>query len=170
MRALKLGLIVSLVSLSFFYGCTPSEPTDNPSNRNSNSNMSGKAEPTPSPVGSPQTEATPMTGGNADLGKKPAGQPDEKKDDKSKPVSNIDAAALFTSNKCVSCHGSDGRGNPKIKDVPDFTNAAWQKKERDAELIERIKKGKKPMPAFEGKLSEVEIKALVAYVRTFAKR
>ncbi len=79
------------------------------------------------------------------------------------------AAALYTENKCVSCHGADGKGNPKIPKVPDFTNAEWQKKTTDAEMIETIKNGKKPMPAFKDKLNDDQIKSLVAYVRSFAK-
>jgi mono/diheme cytochrome c family protein len=55
--------------------------------------------------------------------------------------------------------------------VPNFTDAAWQKKQSDGELAGTIKNGKKPiMPAFADKLSEAEIKALVAYVRGFAKK
>ena len=46
----------------------------------------------------------------------------------------------------------------------------WQKKESDAELAAVIKNGKKPMPPYGDKLKEDEIKALVAYVRSFAKK
>jgi mono/diheme cytochrome c family protein len=57
-----------------------------------------------------------------------------------------------------------------VKGAPDFTDAGWQKKEKDAELAETIKKGKKPMPPYAGKLNDEEIKALVAYVRSFGKK
>lgn len=95
----------------------------------------------------------------------------KKKDDKAgtaKPASNIDGAALFTANKCATCHGADGKG--KLKDARDFTDAAWQKKESDAELASVIKNGKKPMPPYGDKLNADEIKALVAYVRSFGKK
>jgi mono/diheme cytochrome c family protein len=39
----------------------------------------------------------------------------------------------------------------------------------DAEIIHAIKTGPRSMPAFEGKLSEAEIEALAAYVKTFAQ-
>jgi len=102
--------------------------------------------------------------------KKAPEKKDESKNEAAKTAPNIDAGALFTSNKCAGCHGADGKGNPKIKGAPDFTDAAWQKKQSDAELIAAVKNGKKPiMPPFAEKLSDPEIKALVAYVRKFAK-
>ncbi|HEX8090310.1 MAG TPA: c-type cytochrome, partial [Blastocatellia bacterium] len=85
------------------------------------------------------------------------------------PASSADAAALFAANKCTGCHGPDGKGNPNIKDVPNFTDAAWQKKTTDAEMTKTINDGHKPMPAYKDKLSQEQIKALVAYVRSFAK-
>lgn len=85
----------------------------------------------------------------------------------SKSASKVDAAALYVSERCSGCHGPDGKG--KVKGAPNFTDAAWQKKETDASLAEGIKKGSVPkMPAFGSKLSDDEIKALVAYVRTFS--
>lgn len=80
----------------------------------------------------------------------------------------VDAAALFREQKCANCHGEDGKG--KREGTPDFTSAEWQSKESDEELIEQIKKGDPPkMPPFESKLTEDQIKALVAYVRSFAR-
>jgi cbb3-type cytochrome c oxidase subunit III len=84
-----------------------------------------------------------------------------------KATSGNDTAKTFNE-KCAMCHGEDGKG--KTKGTPDLTNAEWQKKETDAEFTEMIKAGKKPMPAFAGKLSDEEIKALVGYVRSFAKK
>jgi mono/diheme cytochrome c family protein len=85
----------------------------------------------------------------------------------SKPAGRVDAVAIYTAQKCTGCHGTDGKG--KVKGAPNFTDAAWQQKESDADLIEGIKKGNVPkMPAYESKLSDDEIKALVAYVRTFS--
>jgi mono/diheme cytochrome c family protein len=78
-----------------------------------------------------------------------------------------DAAKVYAE-KCAICHGEDGKGVQKT--APDFTNVEWQKKETDAEFTETIKAGKKPMPGFEGKLSDDQIKGLVQYVRTFAKK
>jgi mono/diheme cytochrome c family protein len=58
-----------------------------------------------------------------------------------------------------------------MKGAPDFTNADWQAKESDADLIEGIKKGDPPkMPPYKDKLNDDQIKSLVAYVRSFAKK
>jgi cbb3-type cytochrome c oxidase subunit III len=81
---------------------------------------------------------------------------------------NVNAADLFAAQKCTTCHGADGKG--KLKGVPDFTDAAWQKKQTDTEMIETIKKGHKPMPPYEGKITDDQITALVAYVRSFGKK
>jgi cytochrome c oxidase cbb3-type subunit 3 len=78
-------------------------------------------------------------------------------------------AAIYAQQNCAMCHGADGKGNPKMKDVPDFTNAAWQQKETDADFANMIKNGKKPMPAYGSKLNDEQIKALVAHVRSFAR-
>ncbi|MCI0391243.1 MAG: c-type cytochrome [Acidobacteria bacterium] len=83
-----------------------------------------------------------------------------------------DAAAIFKA-KCAKCHGQDGKGTAEYKEEgqKDFTDAGWQKTRTDAQLTESITNGKGDfMPAWKGKLSAEEIKALVAYVRSFAKK
>jgi len=85
------------------------------------------------------------------------------------PASNVDAVALFKEQKCANCHAEDGKG--KVKGTPDFTNAEWQSKKTDDELANGIKKGDPPkMPPFGAKLTDDQVKALVSYVRTFAKK
>jgi len=74
---------------------------------------------------------------------------------------------------CAVCHGEDGKAQTekgKEKGARDFTNAKWQEKVDDARLIRSVTKGHDKMPSFEKKLSPDEIKALVAEVRTFAKK
>jgi cytochrome c6 len=80
-----------------------------------------------------------------------------------------DGAALYQSKACAVCHGADGKGNPQMKDIPNFTDAAWQKKTGDAEMVKLIQNGKPPMPAYKNQLTDEQIAALVAYIRTFAK-
>lgn len=89
-----------------------------------------------------------------------------------KPTAASFDAKTFYAEKCALCHADDGKGNAqmKLKDMPNFTNAAWQKKETDEEFAKMIKEGKKPMPAFGDKLTDEQVKALVAYVRAFAKK
>lgn len=70
---------------------------------------------------------------------------------------------------CALCHGNDGRGNP-VMPVPDFTSPAWQKERTDQELIEIISNGKGLMPAWKEKLTESQIKALVAFIRKLGEQ
>src|SRR5256885_1326530 len=81
------------------------------------------------------------------------------------------------SNNCVQCHGPDGSANTamgKALNAKDLTNAGIQSSFTDAEAAAAIKDGVTKdgvtrMIAFGGKLTEDEIKALVAYVRTLKK-
>jgi cbb3-type cytochrome c oxidase subunit III len=78
-----------------------------------------------------------------------------------------DGGALFKK-RCTMCHGADGKGFKALK-TPDFTSPEWQAARSDLAITEVIKNGKKgtSMPAMAGKLSEDEIKAVVAHVRSF---
>jgi mono/diheme cytochrome c family protein len=178
MKALKLGLVVSLAA--FFSIACGNDSTSNNANLGTNRNSSSPTVAPPSTSSSatantnspggpgsgsgnapaPATNANVAATGAAGNSNAPGG---------TTAGSNIDAAALFAANKCVGCHGADGKGNPNIKKVPNFTDAAWQKKTTDAEMIKTIENGDKPMPAYKDKLNEQEIRALVAYVRSFAK-
>lgn len=82
-----------------------------------------------------------------------------------------DAAALFKS-KCAMCHGADGTGNTpmgKKFQLKDLGSAEVQKMS-DEELHTIIAKGKDKMPAYEGKISDEDIKGLVAFIRGLAKK
>ncbi|MGC1453290.1 MAG: cytochrome c [Candidatus Sulfotelmatobacter sp.] len=81
-----------------------------------------------------------------------------------------DAAATYKA-KCAMCHGPDGKGSAMGTKMGahDFTSADVQK-ETDAQLTEIITKGKGKMPAYDGKLKDTEIKDLVAYIRSLAKK
>jgi cytochrome c553 len=80
--------------------------------------------------------------------------------------------------KCSSCHGKDGAGHTRIAKklgIKDLTDAAYQKTFTDDQLFKNLKEGEKDadgnvkMAAMGDKLSDDDIKALVAYVRTLAK-
>ena len=81
------------------------------------------------------------------------------------PAFAEDAAATYKA-KCAMCHGPDGKGGKM--GTRDFASAEV-KAETDAQLTEIITKGKGKMPAYGGKLSDDDVKALVAHVRSFAK-
>ncbi len=81
------------------------------------------------------------------------------------------------SNNCVQCHGTDGNANTgmgRALNAKDLTNPGVQSSFTDAEAVAAItdgvtKDGMTRMIAFRGKLSDDEIKALVAYVRALKK-
>ena len=74
--------------------------------------------------------------------------------------------------KCQMCHAADGSGNTpagKSTKVNSF-NSPDVVKMSDDDLIAVTKKGKNKMPAYAGKLSDDQIKDVVAYVRTLQKK
>jgi cytochrome c6 len=81
-----------------------------------------------------------------------------------------DGKSLFQDN-CAICHGVNGGGTDTGKklNVSDLRSPEVQK-ETDAQLIEVILKGKNKMPGYEGKLSNEQIKKLVAHIRSLAKK
>ena len=91
-------------------------------------------------------------------------------------VRAADAKANWANN-CAQCHGPTGKGDTKMGKMVgamDLTDPKKQASFTDAKATEAIKNGvkqngKTTMKAFAGKLSEDEIKALVAYVRTLKK-
>jgi cytochrome c553 len=70
--------------------------------------------------------------------------------------------ALFVAN-CANCHGSDGNGNKS------GAKKLSESRITDAEIETAIRKGKKAMAAYEKILSDTEIAALGAYVKTLRK-
>ena len=78
-----------------------------------------------------------------------------------------DGAAVYKA-KCASCHGPDGKGETTIRKSMKLRSLASAdvQKITDADLTKVISDGKGKMPAYKGKLSAEEIKALVAYIRT----
>jgi mono/diheme cytochrome c family protein len=88
-----------------------------------------------------------------------------------------DAKANWVAN-CAQCHGADGSANtPMGKKIQPktLTDPKVQAEFTDANAMQLIKEGAKDkqgkttMKAFGGKLTNDEIKALVAYVRTLKK-
>ena len=78
---------------------------------------------------------------------------------------------------CAKCHGEDGKGDTKMgkkAGVKDFTDAKVQAEIKDDKAFKSVKEGLKEgdktlMQAYSEKLSDDEIKALVAHVRSFKK-
>ena len=79
-------------------------------------------------------------------------------------------AATYTS-KCQMCHGADGAGTTpagKAMKASSFLSPAVVK-EPNADLIAATKNGKGKMPAYAGKLTDAEIKDVIAHIRTLQK-
>lgn len=74
--------------------------------------------------------------------------------------------------KCQMCHGADGLGatpaGKSMKVVP-FNDPQILNKS-DADLIAATTNGKGKMPAYKGKLSDAEIKGVIAYIHTLQKK
>ena len=81
-----------------------------------------------------------------------------------------DGAAVYKA-KCASCHGPDGKGETSIGKSMKLRSLASAdvQKTPDAELTKVITDGKGKMPAYKGKLSDDEIKGVVAFIRTLKK-
>ena len=91
-------------------------------------------------------------------------------------ASAADAKAIYEKD-CAKCHGPDGKGDTKMgkkAGAKDYTDPKVQEAMKDGEMAKAIKEGIKDgdtvkMKAFADTLSDDEVKALVAYVRTFKK-
>jgi len=75
---------------------------------------------------------------------------------------------------CLACHDADGRGETVRKafpEIPDFTNAKWQRSQTDVDLRHAILDGKgKFMLPMKDKLPGTEAGQMVAFVRAFRER
>ena len=87
-----------------------------------------------------------------------------------------DAKENWSAN-CTKCHGEDGKGETKMgkkAGAKDYTKAEVQAEMKDDAAFKAIKEGmkegdKEVMKPYGDKLSDDEIKALVAYMRTLKK-
>jgi mono/diheme cytochrome c family protein len=82
-----------------------------------------------------------------------------------------ETAAETYKTTCAMCHGADGKGDTalgKNLHAKDLTSDEVQK-QSDAELSTIIVKGKENMPGFEGRLTPVQIKGLVKFIRSLKK-
>jgi cytochrome c6 len=82
-----------------------------------------------------------------------------------------DGAATYKA-KCAACHGADGSGDTamgKSMKLRDLRSEDVQK-QTDAQLTDITANGKGKMPAYKGKLTDDQIKQLVATIRDMAKK
>lgn len=88
------------------------------------------------------------------------------------PVPSQMTAVQLYRNYCLACHDSDGRGQTARKampDLPDLTDAKWQKARTDADFKHSILDGKgKFMMPMKDKLNAADADEIVKYVRMFS--
>jgi cytochrome c6 len=73
--------------------------------------------------------------------------------------------------KCAMCHGADGLGATpagKAMKAASFKDPALVSAS-DSQLFASIKNGKNKMPAYGGKLTDDQIKAVVGHIRSLQK-
>lgn len=91
-------------------------------------------------------------------------------------ASAADVAANWNTH-CAACHGKDGKGQTKagrMAGAKDQTDPAYQATLNDEKSFKLLKEGlkdggKEKMKPFAEKLSDDEIKALIAHVRSLKK-
>ena len=73
--------------------------------------------------------------------------------------------------KCAMCHGADGLAtSPMAKNMKIVSfKAPEMVKATDAQLIASTRNGKGKMPSYTGKLTDDQIKEVIAFVRTLQK-
>jgi mono/diheme cytochrome c family protein len=101
--------------------------------------------------------------------------PDAK--NRSNPVpatQNLAATQSLFADRCARCHGEHGAGDGPdaklYKPLPASLASEQVRHSTDGELFWKIGKGRRPMPGYEGELSEEQRWELVNLLRTFAPK
>ncbi|HEV2324882.1 MAG TPA: cytochrome c [Terracidiphilus sp.] len=87
------------------------------------------------------------------------------------PVFAQGSGAVTYKSKCAMCHGADGLGTTpagKMMKAASFKDPAIAKAP-DSTLIAAVTNGKNKMPAYQGKLTDAEIRSVISYVRALEK-
>lgn len=74
--------------------------------------------------------------------------------------------------KCASCHNTSGDGKTITASRFPYANLrdrVWRSDGSPAAIERQVRMGRDPMPGFEGKLSEEEIRQVAAYVLTLSR-
>jgi mono/diheme cytochrome c family protein len=85
---------------------------------------------------------------------------------------DVAAGRRIFQRKCTSCHNSNGDGRTIV--AGHFPNAnlidgVWRSDGSASSIETQIRQGRDPMPKFEGKLTDEEIRQTVAYVLALSK-
>ena len=74
--------------------------------------------------------------------------------------------------KCASCHNTNGDGKTIVAGHFEYANlldGRWRADGTEAAIEKQVRQGRDPMPKFEGKLTDEEIRQTVAYVLGLSK-
>lgn len=88
------------------------------------------------------------------------------------PAEAQGGGATLYKTKCAACHGAEGKGDTavgKADKIRDLSSADVQQ-QSDADLTAVITGGKGKMPAYGKSLKPDQVKDLVAYIRSLAKK
>jgi mono/diheme cytochrome c family protein len=80
---------------------------------------------------------------------------------------DVAAGQRIFQRKCASCHNANGDGRTVVAGHFPYANlvdGVWRSDGSPAAIEKQIRKGRDPMPRFEGKLTDEEIRQTVAYV------
>jgi mono/diheme cytochrome c family protein len=82
------------------------------------------------------------------------------------------AAGVLYREYCIACHGPDGTGVAVMRTtmprLPDFSRIQFRDQYSDPQLLVAILDGNGFMPANRGRLTETQVRDMVAMIRTFA--
>jgi cytochrome c oxidase cbb3-type subunit 3 len=83
-----------------------------------------------------------------------------------RPGYDAAAGAKIFAENCVACHGDNAKGNPEVG-APNLTDKIWLYGSDEATIIETVTNGRAGvMPAWDGRLDPVTIKAMAVYVHS----
>jgi mono/diheme cytochrome c family protein len=85
----------------------------------------------------------------------------------------LEAGRRIYEQKCVSCHNRNGDGKTITAGRFPFANlidGKWRSDGSPAAIERQVRRGHDPMPKFEGKLTDEEIREVVTYVVDLSRR
>ena len=87
---------------------------------------------------------------------------------------NLAATQSLYADRCARCHGEQGAGDGPdaklYKPLPSSLTSEQVRQSTDGEIFWKISKGRRPMPSYEGELSEEQRWELVNLLRSFAAK
>ncbi|HEY1250979.1 MAG TPA: cytochrome c [Thermoanaerobaculia bacterium] len=84
---------------------------------------------------------------------------------------DVAAGERIFQRKCASCHNSNGDGRTVVAGHFPYANlvdGVWRSDGSPAAIENQIRNGRDPMPRFEGKLTDEEIRQTVEYVEALS--